>query len=91
VRRDIAVVLPQHVAAADILATARAACAQAPVQDMLIFDVYQGQGVPAGYKSVALGITLSATERTLTDADVDPLITRLLRALAEAHQAQLRD
>jgi phenylalanyl-tRNA synthetase beta chain len=91
VRRDIAVVLPQHVAAADILATARAACAQAPVQDVLIFDVYQGQGVPAGYKSVALGITLSATERTLTDADVDPLITRLLRALAEAHQAQLRD
>jgi phenylalanyl-tRNA synthetase beta chain len=91
VRRDIAVVVPQQVAAAAILATARAACAQAPVQDVLIFDVYQGQGVPEGYKSVALGITLSATERTLTDADVDPLIARLLRALAEAHQAQLRD
>lgn len=91
VRRDIAVVLPQHVAAADILATARAACAQAPVQDLLIFDMYQGPGIAAGYKSVALGITLSATERTLTDADVEPLIARLLRALAEAHQAQLRD
>ena len=91
VRRDIAVVVPQQVAAEAILATARAACAQAPVQDVLIFDVYQGQGVPEGYKSVALGITLSATERTLTDADVDPLIARLLRALAEAHQAQLRD
>jgi phenylalanyl-tRNA synthetase beta subunit len=47
--------------------------------------------VPDGYKSVALGITLSATERTLTDADVDPLIARLLRALAEAHRAHLRD
>ena len=91
VRRDIAVVLPQDVAAADILATARAACAQAPVQELLIFDVYQGQGVPDGYKSVALGITLSATERTLTDADVEPLIARLLRALAEAHRAHLRD
>ncbi len=91
VRRDIAVVLPQQVAAADILATARAACAQAPVQDVLLFDVYQGQGVPDGYKSVALGITLSATERTLTDSDVEPLIAHLLRALAQAHQAQLRD
>ncbi len=91
VRRDIAVVLPQQVAAADILATARAACAQAPVQDVLLFDVYQGQGVPDGYKSVALGITLSAAERTLTDADVEPLIAHLLRALAQAHQAQLRD
>lgn len=90
-RRDIAVVVPQQVAAADILATARAACAQAPVQDVLIFDVYQGQGVPEGYKSVALGITLSTTARTLTDADVEPLIARLLRALADAHQAQLRD
>jgi phenylalanyl-tRNA synthetase beta chain len=91
VRRDLAIVLPNDVAAADILATARAACAQAPVQELLIFDVYQGQGVPDGYKSVALGITLSATERTLTDADVEPLIARLLRALAEAHRAHLRD
>jgi phenylalanyl-tRNA synthetase beta chain len=91
VRRDIAVVLPQQVPAADILATARAACAQAPLQELLIFDVYQGPGVPAGYKSVALGITLAATERTLTDADVEPLIARVLHALAEAHQAQLRD
>jgi len=91
VRRDLAVVLPQDVAAADILATARAACAQAPVQEVLLFDVYQGQGVPDGYKSVALGITLSATERTLTDAEVEPLIAHLLRALAEAHRAHLRE
>ena len=91
VRRDIAVVLPQQVPAADILATARAACAQAPLQELLIFDVYQGPGVPDGYKSVALGITLAATERTLTDADVEPLLARVLHALAEAHQAQLRD
>jgi phenylalanyl-tRNA synthetase beta chain len=91
VRRDIAVVLPQSVPVADILATARRACAEAPVQDMLIFDVYQGPGVAAGFKSVALGITLAAVERTLTDADVDPLIARVLLALADAHQAQLRD
>jgi phenylalanyl-tRNA synthetase beta chain len=91
VRRDIAVVLPQAVPVADILATTRAACAQAPVQDLLVFDVYQGAGVSEGFKSVALGITLAATERTLTDADVDPLIARVLHALAEAHQAHLRD
>ena len=91
VRRDLAVVLPQQVPAADILATARAACAQAPVQELLIFDVYQGPGVPAGCKSVALGITLADTERTLSDADVEPLLARVLHALAEAHQAQLRD
>jgi phenylalanyl-tRNA synthetase beta subunit len=47
--------------------------------------------VPTGFKSVALGITLAATERTLTDADVEPLIGRVLHALAEAHQAHLRD
>lgn len=91
VRRDIAVVLPEGVPVADILAVARAACGQAPVQDLLVFDVYQGQGVPTGFKSVALGITLAATERTLTDADVEPLIGRVLHALAEAHQAHLRD
>ena len=91
VRRDIAVVLPQAVPVAALLATARGACAEAPVQDMLIFDVYQGPGVPAGFKSVALGITLAAVGRPLTDADVDPLIARVVRALTEAHQAHLRD
>jgi phenylalanyl-tRNA synthetase beta chain len=91
VRRDLAVVLPQSVPVADILATARGACAEAPVQDLRVFDVYQGPGVAAGFKSVALGITLAATERTLTDADVDPLIARVLQALADAHQAHLRD
>jgi phenylalanyl-tRNA synthetase beta chain len=91
VRRDIAVVLPQSVLVADLIATARTVCALAPVQDLLVFDVYQGAGVAAGFKSVALGITLAAVERTLTDADVDPLIARVLQALADAHQAQLRD
>jgi phenylalanyl-tRNA synthetase beta chain len=87
----MAVVLPQAVPVADILATTRAACSQAPGQELLVFDVYQGAGVSEGFKSVALGITLAATERTLTDADVDPLIARVLHALAEAHQAHLRD
>ncbi len=90
IRRDIAVVLPQHITASAILATARQACEGSALQELLLFDVYQGQGVPQGHKSIALGLTLSATERTLTDAEVDQLMARLLRALADTHQAQLR-
>ena len=90
VRRDLAVLVPQAVSSADLLATARGACAEAPVQDLLLFDVYLGTGVPAGYKSIALGLTLSATERTLTDAEVDQLMARLLQALVDTHHAQLR-
>jgi phenylalanyl-tRNA synthetase beta chain len=90
VRRDLAVLVPQDLSGADLLATARRACADAAVQDLLLFDVYLGTGVPAGYKSIALGLTLSASERTLTDAEVDQLMARLLQALVDTHQAQLR-
>ena len=44
-----------------------------------------------GYTGVAVGMNMGATERTVTDGDVEPLIARLRRALAEAHRAHLRD
>ena len=59
------------------------------VQEISVFDVYRGAGLPEGMKSLAVKIILQDTEATLTDETVEPLIGRLIQAAADAG-AQLR-
>ncbi len=67
------------------------AAVRAPgVQRVSIFDLYQGQGVQKGKKSLAFRVLLQDTEKTLTDADVDIATQRLCERLASRWGAQLR-
>ena len=54
------------------------------------FDVYSGQGVPAGSRSLALRLRFRAADRTLTDAEVDPVVKHILQRLESAHGIQQR-
>jgi phenylalanyl-tRNA synthetase beta chain len=58
---------------------------------VLIFDIYRGQGVEAGKKSVALGLFWQDETDTLIDARVDEAVTGILTSLAEQFDAHLRD
>jgi phenylalanyl-tRNA synthetase beta chain len=60
------------------------------VQRVSVFDLYQGQGVQKGKKSLAFRVLLQDTEKTLTDADVDFAILQLRDRLAHRWGAQLR-
>lgn len=55
-----------------------------------LFDLYQGKQIPAGRKSLAFTLAFLSPERTLTDADVDPLMNGIVRSLESAHGASLR-
>ena len=66
VRRDLAFVMPEAVTHDDLLNTLKAA-ANKLVQEISVFDVYRGTGVPEGMKSVAVKIILQDMENTLTD------------------------
>ncbi len=88
-RRDVAVVVSQGVAAADILAIVRQNAGEWLV-DLGLFDVYQGKGVPEGKKSLAMGLTFQAFSRNLTDADIDAALAQVLVALERDAQAVLR-
>jgi phenylalanyl-tRNA synthetase beta chain len=88
-RRDVAVVVSQEVAAADILAIVRQNAGEWLV-DLGLFDVYQGKGVPEGKKSLAMGLTFQAFSRNLTDADIDAALAQVLVALEQDAQAVLR-
>jgi phenylalanyl-tRNA synthetase beta chain len=81
-RQDLAVTLPDSVAAADALAAVRAA-AGALLEDARVFDVYSGEQVGEGRRSLALALSFRALERTLTDEDIEPLRGKIVAALQE--------
>jgi len=90
IRRDIAVVVDDKIAAADLV---RIVASSAPnlIQSVIIFDVYQGPGIEVGRKSVALGLILQETSRTLTDEDADAAMNTVVRNLEREFAAELRD
>ncbi len=90
IRRDIAVVVDEKVSAAAIV-DAVASTAPALIRDVKIFDVYQGPGIEAGLKSIALGLILQETSRTLTDVDADTVTSSAVRKLQQDFAAELRD
>jgi len=61
------------------------------LQDLLVFDVYQGSGIESGRKSVAFGLILQDSSRTLTDMDVDSVITVITSRLEKQFGATLRE
>lgn len=90
VRRDLAVVVPEAVRAAQLLASVRAA-AGPQLTDLRIFDIYRGQGIDSGRKSVALGLILQDYSRTLTDSEADELMSRITGQLGRELGATIRD
>ena len=59
-------------------------------QISFFFDIYRGKGVAEGKKSLAFSLELRADDRTLTDADCDAVTTKVLSALKDKLNAELR-
>lgn len=87
--RDLALVVDQDCPAFALQQTL-AAAAPAFVQEIRLFDVYRGQGVAAGKKSLAFRILMQDTQKTLQDAEADAAIAAVLAAAERAHGATLR-
>jgi phenylalanyl-tRNA synthetase beta chain len=90
IRRDIAVLVAESVTAAELVRAVRET-APAQLRSVRIFDVYRGPGVEAGLKSVAIGLILQETSRTLTDDDADAAQAAAVQKLHQEFAAVLRD
>ncbi len=55
-----------------------------------LFDLYEGKGVEAGKKSLAYSLTFASSERTLTDAEVDASVGKIVQHLEKTLGAKLR-
>ncbi len=90
IRRDLAVVVERSVSAADVLNCIRSAAPET-LANLKLFDVYQGEHIDSGRKSLALGLTLQAQSRTLTDEEVDAAIKTVVNTLGTKLGATLRE
>ncbi|HEY7398420.1 MAG TPA: phenylalanine--tRNA ligase subunit beta [Gaiellaceae bacterium] len=90
VRQDLAVVVSEDVEAGAIVAAAREAAGE-ELREIRVFDVYRGDPVPAGKKSVAFSVAFQSPERTLADDDARRLRGAIVSALGERFDAELRE
>ncbi len=89
VRRDFAFLLDRDVAAGDVVRAALGAD-RALISDVGVFDVFTGQGVPEGRKSLAIEVTLQPREKTLTDAEIEAVAAKIVAAVTKATGGELR-
>jgi phenylalanyl-tRNA synthetase beta chain len=89
VERDLAFVVAEPVSAADIIKAAGSA-ERSLVAKIGVFDVYRGQGLPEGAKSIAIHVTLQPRERTLTEAEIDAAISKIVAEVSKKTGAALR-
>ncbi len=89
VREDLALVVDAALPAVAVESALRAA-GGALLREVALFDVYQGEQLPAGKKSLAYHLTFQAPDKTLTDADVSRQRGRILRLLEQQLGAALR-
>lgn len=90
VRRDLALLADCRIAAACVLATAKAS-AGSYLQDCRLFDVYEGQGMAEGKRSLAIGLVWQHPERTLQEEEVQQWVDAVLEQLKAQHGVTLRD
>jgi phenylalanyl-tRNA synthetase beta chain len=89
VQQDIAVAVAEEMEAGALIDTAREAAGPV-LRDARVFDVYRGEQVGEGRKSVAIHLAFQSPEKTLTDEEAAEIRETIVRALAERHGAELR-
>lgn len=92
VRRDLALVVDENLPAAAILSKMKEAGANNCnlLNNITIFDVYQGGAIEAGKKSIAVGLTFQDPSRTLIEADIHSAIESIIKVLEDEFKATLR-
>jgi phenylalanyl-tRNA synthetase beta chain len=89
VRRDLALIVPENVTFLDIRRNVIDLSGDL-LTNLVLFDLYSGQNVEKGYKSLAIGLILQSVSCNLTDEVVDSLVQDVVHGLEERLDAQLR-
>ena len=90
VRRDVAVVAPETVSHAEVLKTIRRASPR-NLEEVKLFDIYRGENIPAGSKSMAYALIYRSSEKTLTDEEANAAHQKVIDALRRELRATIRE
>ena len=88
--RDLALIVDSALPAAAVRDTIRSVAPETLLQARE-FDLYEGEGIPQGRRSLALRLTFRAPDRTLTDVEVQGAVDQIVAALKTAHGGVLRE
>ncbi|MDR1783521.1 MAG: phenylalanine--tRNA ligase subunit beta, partial [Dysgonamonadaceae bacterium] len=89
VRRDLALLIDKNVTFADIEKAAFQTDKKI-LKEVSLFDVYEGKNLPEGKKSYAVAFTLQDEDKTLTDKQIEFLMSKILKNLEDKLKVQLR-
>ncbi len=87
--RDTALVIDESLESAEIVTLLKSYSSEL-IEDVTLFDVYQGKNIPEGKKSIAFSVRYRASDRTLKDEEVDALHARIVGFVTESTKGQLR-
>lgn len=88
--RDLAIVVNEKVLAADVISVIQEIGGKL-LEEVELFDVYQGSQIAKGYKSMAFSLIFRAEDRTLTDKEVNNIIEKIKTGLYKKFDATLRE
>jgi phenylalanyl-tRNA synthetase beta chain len=90
VHRDVAVTVPRHVEAAEVERDLQEGAPEW-LESVRLFDVYEGEEIPADRRSLAYRLRFRAGGRTLEDDEVEEAVSRIVDRLESRHDARLRE
>ncbi|MDR3089999.1 MAG: phenylalanine--tRNA ligase subunit beta [Desulfobulbaceae bacterium] len=89
VTRDIAMLVKEGVAAGEMVESVRQS-GEKLIESVALFDVFRGDSLPSGTKSVAISITYRSSSKTLTEKNIEKIHDKIVRLLAETYDGSLR-
>jgi phenylalanyl-tRNA synthetase beta chain len=89
VERDFAFIVARDVKAADIVRAAHGVDRKL-ITNVAVFDVYEGQGIESGKKSIAIAVTLQPRDKTMTDAEIDAVAAKIVAEVGRKTGGTLR-
>ena len=89
VKRDLALLLDKSITLEKVQEVVRQA-ERKLLREVTLFDVYEGDNLPAGKKSYAISMTLRDDEKTLNDKQIEAVMNKIISALTKQLGAELR-
>jgi phenylalanyl-tRNA synthetase beta chain len=89
-RRDLSLLMPESISGQELTKECKTAGPEY-LHKVIIFDVYQGQGIESGQKSVGLGLIFQEKSRTLTDIEIDSATQHIVENLSQKLNTVLRE
>ena len=90
ISKDMAFIVDKNIDADEIIKTIKKA-SNKTLQDVKVFDVYEGENIASDKKSVAFNLIFNGIERTLTDEEVMDSFNKIIDKVVSTHKAELRD